>query len=331
MFALKLIVTYNCNSMCDHCRFRSRPNLDGVVSTEKANRWVRALKESFDLERLVLYGGEPTLYFKEMLDIAKHAYSTGVSINIETNCSWATTFNEALKFLDRLKELNPQFLFSFDGFHARFIPFERVRNAIRAARKLGIAYFHDVALMDNIDAENDYDRLTKRLIRGLSREGDLGDHNLYRTFYTGRAAEKLAEIFAGKSCMSPHLYKDFLPSFRHLDQKCIKLPWYLNMSHENADVIVIDPYGWVSFGCGITIGNANDSPITEIVGNYDPWHHPIISILLKEGPIGLAKMPEAEGYSMKKQYVEKCHLCQDIRNYLKPFYPNLLVPSNMYF
>lgn len=326
-----MIVTYKCNSMCDHCRFRSRPDLNGVVSTEKAKQWVKALKDSFDLERLVLYGGEPTLYFKEMRDIARFSYLTGVSIHIETNCSWATTLDEAIRFLNSLKELNPEFLFSFDGFHARFIPFERVGNAIRAAKKLGIPYFHDIALMDNINAENDYDKLTKSLMRELSREGDLGNHGLYRTFYTGRAAETLADRFAGKTCVSPHLYRDFLPNFRHLDQKCIKLPWYLNMSHENTNVLVVDPYGWVSFGCGITIGNANDSPIVKIVDNYNPWDHPIISILMKEGPVGLTKMPESEGYSIKKRYVEKCHLCQDVRNHLKPLYPNILVPSNMYF
>lgn len=331
MFALKLIVTYNCNSMCDHCRFRCRPNLDGVVSTEKAKRWVKELRDSFDLERLVLYGGEPTLYFKEMYDIARFAYRSGVSINIETNCSWATTLDEAMKFLHKLKELNPRFLFSFDGFHARSIPFERVRNAIRAAKKLGVPYFHDIALMDNIDAENDYDKLTKCLMKELSREGNLGDYSLYRTLYMGRAAEKLAEKFTGKTCTSPHAYKDFLPDFRRLDQRCIILPWYPHMSHKNTDVLVIDPYGWVSFGCGIAIGNANDSPITNIVERYDPWNHPIISILMEEGPLGLTKTSEAEGYLMKNRYVEKCHLCQDIRNYLKPFYPNVLVPSNMYF
>lgn len=331
MFALKMIVTYNCDSMCDHCRFRCRPGRGGAISTEKAKQWVKALRDSFDLENLVLYGGEPTLYCEEMHDIARSAYRSGVSINVETNCSWATSFDQAKRILSKLKGLNPRFLFSLDGFHARFIPFERVRNAIRAAKKLGIPYFHDIALMDNISAENEYDKLTERLIGDLSREGNLANHNLYRAFYTGRAAEKLADNFTGSTCISPHIYKDFLPGFRRLDQKCVQLPWYLNMSHEKTSVVVLDPYGWVSFGCGIAIGNANESSITRIVDKYDPWDHPIISILIKEGPAGLARMPEAKGYSTKKRYVEKCHLCQDIRNYLKPFYPDILVPSNMYF
>jgi len=330
MYALKMIVTYRCNSMCEHCRFRSGPNLDGVIPPEKAKCWVKALKDSFDLERLVLYGGEPTLYFREMFNIAEFAHSIGVSIHVETNCSWATTPVRAVKFLSRMKQLNIQFLFSFDGFHARFIPFNRVRNAIIAAKKLGITYYHDIALMDNVDAENEYDKLTKSLMRELDEEGNLGNYALYRTFYTGRAAEKLAERFAGKTCTSPDFYKDFLPGFRELDQKCIELPWYLNISHKNTNVLDVDPYGWVSFGCGIAIGNANDTPIMNIVDNYSPWDHPIISVLMKEGPVGLTKLPEAEGYSMKTRYIEKCHLCQDIKNYLKPHFPNILVPSNMY-
>jgi len=235
-----------------------------------------------------------------------------------------------MKFLSKLRNLNPEFLFSFDGFHAKFIPFERVKNAIIAAKKLGMHYFHDVAVMDNIDAENDYDRLTKSLMEELSREGNPGDYALYRIFYTGRASEKLADEFAGEPEVSPHFYKKFLPDFRRLDQKCIKLPWYSNISHENTNVLDIDPYGWVSFGCGIAIGNANDTPIADIVSNYDPRNHPIISVLIKEGPIGLTKIPEAEGYLMKRRYIEKCHLCQDIRNYIRPFYPNVLVPSSMY-
>jgi len=331
MFALKMIVTYKCNSMCDHCRFRSGPNLNGVIQPEKAKEWVKTLRDSFDLERLVLYGGEPTLYFREMCEIAEFAHSIGVSLHVETNCSWATTLERAMKVLSKLKELNPHFLFSFDGFHARFIPFNRVRNAIIAAKKLGIPYYHDIAVMDNIDAENDYDKMTKNLMRKLSKEGNLGNYALYRILYTGRAAEKLAERFAGKPCTSPHLYKDFLPDFRRLDQKCIELPWYPNMSHRNTEVLVIDPYGWVSFGCGIAIGNANDSPLIDIIENYDPSDHPIISVLMKEGPVGLTKIPEAKGYRLKTRYVEKCHLCQDIRNYIKPYFPDVLVPPNMYF
>ena len=331
MFALKMIVTYKCNSMCDHCRFRSGPNLDSVIPPRKAKEWVKALRDSFDLERLVLYGGEPTLYFREMCDIAEFAHSVGVSIHVETNCSWATTPDRAVKVLSRLKGLNPQFLFSFDGFHARFIPFDRVRNAITAAKKLGIIYHHEIALTDNIDAENDYDKLTKGLVKELSEEGSLGNYALYRSFYTGRAAEKLAERFVGEICISPHFYKDFLPDFRRLDQKCVELPWYLDISHENTNVLDVDPYGWVSFGCGIAIGNANDSSITKVVEDYDPRDHPIISVLMREGPVGLTKIPEAEGYPVKTRYVEKCHLCQDIRNYIKPCFPNILVPPNMYF
>lgn len=332
MFALKMIMTYKCNSMCDHCRFRSGPNLGGgITPPEKAKEWVKALRDSFDLERLVLYGGEPTLCSKEMCDIAEFAHSIGVSIHVETNCSWAITVERAVRFLSRLKGLNPQFLFSFDGFHARFIPFDRVRNAIVAAKKLGITHYHDIALMDNIDAENDYDKSTKSLMTELEEEGNLGNYALYRTFYTGRAAEKLARRFSGKTSTSPHLYRDFLPGFRGLDQKCVKLPWYLDMSHENTNVLVVDPYAWVSFGCGIAIGNAKDVSMTDIIDSYSPSDHPIIGVLVKEGPVGLARLPEAEGYPMKTRYVEKCHLCQDIRNYLKPYFPNILVPPNMYF
>ena len=64
---------------------------------------------------------------------------------------------------------------------------------------------------------------------------------------------------------------------------------------------------------------------------YDADTHPIISVLMTEGPIGLTRIPPASGFALREDgYVDKCHLCQEIRTYLSSHFPEILRPDNYY-
>jgi hypothetical protein len=70
--------------------------------------------------------------------------------------------------------------------------------------------------------------------------------------------------------------------------------------------------------------------VKEIIDHYDARKHPIFSTLIESGPIGLAKEAVDFGYVMKKDYADKCHLCQEARNVLQVKYPDYLVPIQHY-
>ena len=45
---------------------------------------------------------------------------------------------------------------------------------------------------------------------------------------------------------------------------------------------------------------------------------------------GLAREAQAYGYVLKTDYADKCHLCQEAREYLRGKYPDYLVPEQHY-
>ena len=70
---------------------------------------------------------------------------------------------------------------------------------------------------------------------------------------------------------------------------------------------------------------------TEILGNYHAEEHPIIGRLIDRGPLALAEEAQTRGlYSLRSDYADRCHLCQEARIALKSVYPEWLTPDQHY-
>jgi hypothetical protein len=93
---------------------------------------------------------------------------------------------------------------------------------------------------------------------------------------------------------------------------------------------MLDPDGYLSKGCGIAIANVHQTPVQEVLATYDATQHPIFSRLLTSGPLGLAREAQALGYVLKADYADRCHLCQEARQFLLRKYPEFLVPEQHY-
>lgn len=94
--------------------------------------------------------------------------------------------------------------------------------------------------------------------------------------------------------------------------------------------IEIDPFGWVNFCPGLTIGNAKEKKLSKIVNDYNWKENPIIQVLEREGPIGLFKVAKEKGFVPREGYVDKCHLCYETRKFLRPYFPKWLAPKECY-
>jgi len=91
----------------------------------------------------------------------------------------------------------------------------------------------------------------------------------------------------------------------------------------NPESITIEPSGSASICWSLPIGNAKTVPLRQLITEYDWRRNPITRILVEEGPTGLLKLPEARDYQFQEeQYINKCHLCTEIRKTLKLHYPN---------
>jgi len=89
----------------------------------------------------------------------------------------------------------------------------------------------------------------------------------------------------------------------------------------------LDCYGFLHLCQGITLGRL---PIADAVGGYDPEAHPIVRLLLNGGPYAVGRYAADLGFEMAPGYVDACHLCYRAREFLRPHFPDLLAPDEMY-
>lgn len=318
MRTLKINLLYSCTAKCPHCRF----NCTNEFKAERPDyetplRVAKQLKEHFGLDIAVVLGGEPTIFQAETTKLLQDLSALGVATRLETNASWATSYDEAERFLTPLKAINTNVMLSLDGFHGPFVPVGKVADAIKACIALGVNYNLEMPYLDIAKKDNEIDRRTSELIDLLlGKVGSEIPRYEGGVLFTGRAADVYGDRFAaGKG----------VP-----DDICTAVPWWFDSEISTTNLVILEPGGYITKGCGIAIGNVFKQDLTEMLENYDAMKNPIFSVLLTEGPLGLARMAEKYGYKIKKNYADKCHLCHEARQVLKPYYSDILKPDQHY-
>lgn len=278
---------------------------------------VTALKESNHLDMVVLMGGEPGLVPDLTHRLAASISALGIAVRVETNASWAIDDEAARSFLEPLYGVGASVMFSLDTWHEPYVPPERVTRAALISEALGGRYCLESAYLNYPSCDHSSDQHTNQLLASLERQ--LGKMpTVYRgtILYNGRAAERLSGLVS--------------PGRGIPTDVCDQVPWWSNSHLITLDLLELDPDGYLSKGCGIAFANIHQTPVAEILASYDASRHPIFSTLLESGPLGLAREAEKYGYILKTDYADKCHLCQEAREYLREKYPDYLVPEQHY-
>lgn len=314
---LDLLLTYKCVSECEHCLYHASPRANGCMNLQDARTYLEQVK---GIEWVSIHGGEPFIYFDTLVGIVKRAKELEIGdIWVMTNCYWARTDKVAQNKLSVLKDAGCTHIWiSADAFHQAFIPLERVKTTLKAARSLNFPNIivNSLFLGDERD-DNDYNNRTRRIISDL---GDMEDViTKWESFsigvslsVVGRAAEKL----------TPCLKKKGVPG-----GGCI-LPPYLGGDLKNPQAFEVDSFGWVLLCPGVSVGNAKKKLLSTIIEEYDPSTIPVLEKIGEEGPKGLLKEAVAKGFK-PGQYVDECHLCYEVRKFLRGDYPTL-VPEICY-
>jgi len=89
----------------------------------------------------------------------------------------------------------------------------------------------------------------------------------------------------------------------------------------------VDPHGHVHICQGISMGNLWETPLADLVRDYQAEAHPICGPLLKGGPALLA---EEHGVPHEEGYVDACHFCYLTRKQLLDRFPKALAPGQVY-
>jgi MoaA/NifB/PqqE/SkfB family radical SAM enzyme len=310
------LITFKCPAKCKHCSYKAGPERKGFIKPNKTSQYLEELTKMNPLQSVWVHGGEPFLYFEYLEKIVKEAKQREIpNRGVITNSFWAKNEDIARKKLKRLKEVGlKKITFSFDGFHQEFIPLEYVKNAIKSAVALGFeTVYVDSYFVESLDSDNEYNQTTKENLKNLGEMEGINYHQMIMSL-EGRGAE-LSEYMN--------------PSMENSVGKC-PVPFWIDGNLQNPETIEIDWEGNVTLCPGICIGNTNIQSLTNIIKNYNIENHPILSIVWKEGPIGLLKIAEENGFKQNQRYINECHLCYELRKFLQPIYPYSLAPKECY-
>lgn len=310
---LSFLISYKCTNECKHCALLASPNQDDIkMELGDLKRYLKDITSNYDVQEIGFFGGEPLLNFDLSISFIEEVKKYNISkIGLPTNGYWGKNDSIAKKYALELKQAGLNNIgFSVDAFHQEFIPLDDVKRAIRACHEAGIELMYLVAQnLGGAEEKNIFNEKTKEITDVLSDEFDYCQLIISNLQVRGRAVNQLSQYFSLAT----------IPT-----DKCLifRFPMFM-----------IDPNGWVFHQLchGITVGNAKEKSLSEIVSEFSYRKHPIIGkVAAKRGPKNLLDIAIEKGYKPEKGYADKCHLCSCTRNFLRPYYPNILEPSNIY-
>jgi Radical SAM superfamily len=290
---LHFLLTYQCIFECDHCFVWGSPKQTGTFTLQGIWDALGQASKTGSVEWIYFEGGEPFLYYPILLEAVRESSRSGFNVGIVTNSYWATTFEDARRWLAPLAGMVQDLSISSDLYHTDDPNDRHAENARRAALAFDIPCGTiSIAQLEASDCSIQIGKLP---------EGESGP------MYRGRAAERLA----------PRTLKQPWDTFRECPYENLREPGRLHL----------DPFGNLHICQGITIGNLFHKPLLEICQDYDPDAHLITGPLLSAGPVELV---ERYGLVHAETYADACHLCYSARLELRQRFPEILSPDQMY-
>jgi hypothetical protein len=293
---LHFLLTYMCNSECDHCFIYCSPRAQGTFTLSQIKSVLNEAVRIGTIEWIYFEGGEPFLFYPIMLEGIKTARDMGFQVGVVTNAYYATSEEDIEVWLKPLRELGIANLsISNDLFHYTD---EKENPAIRTLNVAKKLYMPAAEISIEEPAVK----------TGVDKGQDKGEPVVGgTTMFRGRAVEKLA---AG-------LPQRWWEEFTECPYEDLESPKRVHL----------DPYGNVHLCQGLSMGNMWETPLSKMVESYDANSHPICGPLIRGGPALLAKE-----YNVKHEdkYVDACHFCYLVRLALIDRFPQYLAPRQVY-
>lgn len=289
---IHFLLTYTCNYTCEHCFLYCSPNAQGTFTLAQIKDVIREATKVGTIEWIYFEGGEPFLYYPIMIEGIKFAKEKGFKVGVVTNSYWATSVKDAEIWLTPFSKLGIDDLsISDDTFH-----YEDDKNSLSKVAKKAA---------DNLKLHSMTICIEEPTVK---KEQEKGEPVISGgAMFKGRAVETLVEGLPKKSWeeMRECPYEDFKGLGR----------------------IHVDSFGNAHICQGLSIGNIWETPLSELIANYNAEAHPICGPLVKGGPTQLVNEynVEHEGF-----YVDECHLCYLTRLKLIDRFPKYLTPRQVY-
>ena len=290
---LHLLLTYQCNFKCEHCFVWGGPDQYGTMTLDTVREILQQAQDAGTVEWIYFEGGEPFLYYAVLQRGVEMAARAGFKVGIVSNAYWATDKADALACLSPFAGTVQDLSISSDAYHWNDADDHRTRVAKAAAQELGIPL--DVISIAPPEATH------AACSQGQIAAGESA------VVFRGRAAQRL----------TARADKHGWEQFTECPFEDLREPGRVHL----------DPLGNVHICQGITMGNLLQQPLSELFDRYDPAHHPVTGPLLDGGPAELLRRYDLP---CRGKYCDACHLCDTARRALRPRFPEVLAPDQMY-
>lgn len=163
VYGIELIYTQKCNIRCEHCITEAGQDKNGKLDLNKVLSLIHDSVES-GINTVGITGGEPLLFFDEMIEIISVAKKHGMESKLVSNGFWGSTKEKAEEMVSILSNAGLNYLnISLDEFHLKFIPEKNILNISDAVKKqknlaliLRICCTKDYSVLDFIKRNKDY-------------------------------------------------------------------------------------------------------------------------------------------------------------------------------
>lgn len=282
---LYIQLSYLCNAECEHCYLSSsslsdptRLGVDVILDAIDQSREIRQISP-----RIAIGGGEPTLYWDDLLAIISHASKKSIQTILISNGWWGALKEEAHKRVLQLKENGLTHIeISASVYHRKYVPTFALNHIIELCKQYDI----DISVHIRTSKSNTFSSSISPIEIDPEKVIDIP------VMPIGRAAIKIDS--------SEFNYKKGLPQG--------------NCSHDLS--FLITPWGDCYPCCGgselnsfLCIGNIKEEKLHDMIDRLN--RRRILYILTQKGPASIIRGLNLEGLTHVKQdsHVEICDLC----------------------
>lgn len=288
--SLVLIPSDQCNITCRHCAPQCGPKLKKVWDVSLLKQCISDAAKIENLHKSVHFaGGEPFLYFQQMLELCKHARTNGFVSSIVTNGFWSRNEGRAKAMFASLVEAGLYRIeLSTDIFHQEHLPMPVIRKAIALLKSLGIPVTLRVITTRKYTVDYTIRQMTLEDLDGIEISGS-------PVVPLGRA---LAEVPAAEYYLSPNGAQGACHTLLNLTVR--------------SDGSVFPCCAGSEENPSLSLGNIKNTPLDVVVRNAELNF--MVKRLVHAGPASWFNILKEAGleHKIKAEYTNICHACSQL-------------------
>lgn len=192
---IEFVVTMACSGKCKHCsqgESRSSDSIDKALAADA----VRRIAETYSIDSVMTFGGEPLLYPETVCEIHKTAKEMNIpKRQLITNGYFSKDYDKikAVTLSLAAGGVN-DILLSVDAFHQETIPLGYVKAFAEAVLATDVSIRVQPAWLVSANDDNEYNIITRKLLEEFNSMGiDTNEGNII--FPAGNALKYLGEYF----------------------------------------------------------------------------------------------------------------------------------------